>query len=350
MAGRKQPGRAKAITPPPDAMLTQMIFGALLQRCVCVAAQLGIADLLAKKQQTAEELAVKTQTHAPSLYRVLRTLASAGVLAESGRKFKLTPMGSLLRGDAPNSQRDFAIMMGEQWQWQSWFELMYSVKTGGVAHEKVQGMGTFEYFTKHPEIGKVFAQAMTSLSLMTMPAIVEAYDFSRVRKLADIAGSHGLLLSGILRANPHLQGVLFDLPPVIKGASELLEREKVSNRVELVSGDFFKSVPAGADAYMMKHIIHDWDDERSIQILRNIRSVIPKDGRVLIIEMVIPEGNKPDPAKSLKHLMDVLMLVDEGGKERTKSEFKKLYEASGFKLTKIIPTQSPMSLVEGRPV
>jgi hypothetical protein len=348
MAGRKQP--AEAVAPPPHAMLMQLIFGALIQRSIYVAARLGIADLLAEKQQTAEELAARTQTHAPSLHRLLRTLASAGVFAEAGRKFKLTPMASLLRSDVPHSVRGFALMMGEEWQWEAWFELMHSVKTGGSAHEKVQGMGTFEYFAKHPESGKVFDQTMTRLSMMAVPAIAGAYDFSRVRKLADIAGGHGLLLSGILRANPHLQGVLFDLPPVIQGAGALLEREKISHRVELVAGDFFQSVPAGADAYMMKNVIHNWDDERSIQLLRNIRPGIAKDGRILIIEMVIPEGNKPDPSRPLKLLMDMLMLVNEGGKERTRAEFKKLYEASGFKLTRIIPTKSPLSVIEGKPV
>jgi hypothetical protein len=187
---------------------------------------------------------------------------------------------------------------------------------------------------------------MTSNTLRAAPAIVEAYDFSAVSKVVDIAGGHGLLLAGILKANPHLHGVLFDLPFVIEGAGELLEREGVSDRVEMASGDFFESVPAGADAYMMKHIIHDWDDESSVKILRNVRSAMNENGKVLIIEMVVPEGNIPSAAK----ILDIQMLVMETGKERTEDEYRRLLEASGFRLTRIIPTKSPYSVIEGERV
>ncbi len=330
--------------PPPDAILMQMLFGAQMQRSVCLAARLGIPDLLAERAQTAEELAAKTGTHAPSLYRLLRTLASIGVFAENAeKKFELTPLSALLRSDALGSVRDFAVMMGEEWIWQAWGELPYSVKTGGVAHEKAQGMGSFEFFQKNAEAGKVFNAAMTNFTRAIIPAVVEAYDFSPLNKLVDIAGGHGLLLAGILKANPRLQGVLFDLPFVIEGAGGLLKEEGVSERIELVSGNFFESVPAGADAYMMKHIIHDWDDGSSIKILRNIRSAMSENGKVLIVEMVVPESNEPHPSKAL----DILMLVMEGGKERTKDEYGKLLEASGLRLTKVIPTMSPYSVIEG---
>ena len=329
--------------PPPDAILMQMLFGAQMQRSVCLAARLGIPDLLAERAQTAEELADKTSMHAPSLYRLLRTLASIGVFSETAdRKFELTPISALLRGNAPNSVRDFAVMMGEDWIWQAWGELPYSVKTGDVAHEKVQGMGSFDFFQKNEEAGKVFNAAMTNFTQAIIPAVTEAYDFSGVSKLVDLAGGHGLLLAGILKVNPHLQGVLFDLPFVIEGAGELLKKEDVSDRVELASGNFFESVPQGADAYMMKHIIHDWDDESSIKILQNIRTAMNENGKVLIIEMVIPEGNEPHPSKAL----DILMLVMEGGKERTRNEYRKLLDASGFRLARIIPTKSPYSVIE----
>lgn len=333
--------------PPPDAVLMQMLFGAQMQRSICVAAKLGIADLIAEKPQTAAELAAKTDTHASSLYRVLRTLASIGIFAENAdQKFELTPVAALLRSDPPNSMRHFAIMMGEDWIWSAWGELMYSVKTGGVAHEKVQGMSSFEFFAQNAEAGKVFNRAMTNLSLSVIPAIIEAHDFSGVSKLVDIAGGHGLLLAGILKANPQVQGILFDLPFVIEGAGEWLEKEGVRHRVELASGDFFQSVPTGADAYMMKHIIHDWDDESSIKILQNIRSAMNESGKVLIIEMVVPESDEPHPSKAL----DILMLVMEGGKERTKDEYRRLLEASGLRLTRIIPTKSPYSVIEGERV
>jgi len=333
--------------PPPDVILMQMLFGAQMQRSVCLASRLGIPDLLATQSQTAEELADKTGMNAPSLYRLLRTLASIGVFSETAdRKFELTPISSLLRSDVSNSVRDFAVMMGEDWIWQAWGELPYSVETGGVAHEKVQGMGSFEFFQKNEESGKVFNAAMTNFTRAIIPAVIEGYDFSGVNRLVDIAGGHGLLLAGILKANPHLQGVLFDLPFVIEGAGEMLQKEDVSDRVELASGDFFESVPAGADAYMMKHIIHDWDDESSIKILQNIRSAMNEKGKVLIIEMVVPEGSEPHPSKAL----DILMLVMEGGKERTKDEYRKLLDATGFKMTRIIPTKSPYSLIEGEPL
>ena len=329
---------------PPDAVLMQMLFGAQMQRGVCLTVRLGIPDLLAEQTQTAEELAAKTGTHAPSLYRLLRTLASIGVFAENAeKKFELTPISALLRDGAPNSMSDFAVMMGEEWIWQAWGELPYSVQTGGVAHEKAQGMGSFEFFQKNAEAGKVFNAAMTNFTRAIIPAFVEAYDFSGVNRLVDVAGGHGLLLAGVLMANPHLRGVLFDLPFVLEGAGGLLAEEGVSDRVELVSGNFFESVPAGADAYMMKHIIHDWDDESSIKILRNIRSATDENGKILIVEMVVPEGSEPHPSKAL----DILMLVMEGGKERTKDEYRGLLEASGFRLTRIIPTKSPYSVIEG---
>lgn len=330
-------------TPPPDAILMQMLFGAQMQRSLCLAARLGIADFLAESPHTAEELAAKTRTHAPSLYRLLRTLASIGVFAENDQqKFELTPVAELLRIDAPNSMRDFAVMMGEDWIWQAWGELPYSIKTGGVAHEKVQGMSSFEFYEKNKEAGKVFNAAMTNFTRAVISAVVEAYDFSGVGKLVDIAGGHGLLLAGIMKANPHLRGILFDLPFVIGGAGELLAREGVSDRVELTTGDFFESVPPGGDAYMMKHIIHDWDDESSIKILRNIRSATNENGKVLIIEMVVPEGNVPSPSKAL----DILMLVMEGGKERTEKEYGRLLDEAGLRMTRVIPTKSPYSVVE----
>ncbi|HZE72220.1 MAG TPA: methyltransferase [Pyrinomonadaceae bacterium] len=204
-------------------------------------------------------------------------------------------------------------------------------------------MSSFEFYERNEEAGKVFNRVMTNFTLAVIPAIVEAYDFSGVKQLVDIAGGHGLLLTGILKANSQAQGTLFDLPFVLDSAGELLEKEGVLHRVELASGDFFQSVPAGADAYMMKHIIHDWDDESSIKILRNIHSAINENGKVLIIEMVVPEGNEPHPAK----VLDILMLLMEGGKERTKDEYGKLLEASGFRLTNVISTKSPYSVIEG---
>jgi ubiquinone/menaquinone biosynthesis C-methylase UbiE len=328
---------------PPDAILSQMIWGGLMQQSICVAARLGISDLLAEKPQTAAELATRTDSHESSLYRMLRLLASAGVFAENvERMFSLTPLSELLRSNTPNSMRDIAIMLNEDWIWQAFGELSYSVKTGATAHHKVQGMGSFEFFEQNKEAGKVFNNAMTNMSKTVVPAIVEAYDFSGFGKLVDIAGGHGYLLAGILKANPNLQGILFDLPYVIENAGELLEEEGVAERTERVSGDFFESVSAGADAYLMKHIIHDWDDEKSIKILQNIHRAMNDDGKVLIVEMVVPETSEPSPSK----MLDICMLVMEGGKERTEKEYRELLAAAGFHLTRIVPTKSPFSIVE----
>lgn len=327
----------------PDAILSQMLFGGLMQQSISIAAKFGIADLLVEIPQTVEELAAETKTHAPSLYRVLRLLASVGIFSETAdRKFELTPIAELLRQDAPNSMRDVAIMQGEEWNWRNYGELRHSVKTGETAQEKAHDIPLFEFLAGNPEDEALFSRAMVNLSSSVIPPIVEAYDFSGAGKLVDIAGGHGFLLAAILKANPHLQGVLFDQSTVIDGAVESLKKQDINDRVELVPGDFFESVPVGADIYTMKHIIHDWDDDESIKILQNIHRAMNEKGKVLIVEMVVPEGNAPSPSK----VMDVQMLIATGGKERTRFEYQKLVESSGFNLTRIIPTRSPFSIVE----
>ncbi len=330
--------------PPPEAVLKQMLFGAVLQRSIALAARLGLADHLAAGPLSAADLAERTKTHAPSLHRLLRYLASAGIFREvDGRRFEETPLSALLRSDRPDSIRDFALMMGEKWLWEAWWELPYSVATGGVAHEKVQGMGSFAYFEAHPEAGSIFNRAMTNLTQGAVPAIVPAYDFSGIGTLVDIAGGHGYLIAGILKANPRVRGILFDLPFVIEHAGALLKAEGVMDRVVCKTGDFFKSVPPGGDAYILKHIIHDWDDAHCVTLLRNIGAAMNPGGRVLIVEMVVPEGNEPSPSKSL----DIMMLLMEGGKERTPAEYEALYASAGLRLARIIPTPSPYSIVEG---
>ena len=328
---------------PPEAVLTQIAFGAMMTQALYVAAKLGIADLIAAKPQTISDLASATRTHERALYRVLRSLASIGVFTEVEPKvFGLTPLGEPLRSDAPNSMRSGAIFMGEEWHWRVWGNMLYSVQTGKPAWGHVHGAEVFDYFADHPQEAEIFNRAMTDMSVGTAPAIVEAYDFSPVSTLVDIAGGHGFLLSQVLKANPGMKGVLFDVEPVIAGAGALLEREGVAERVEKVAGDFFAEVPRGADAYMMKHIIHDWDDERCLTILRNINAAMNAEGRVLIIEVVVPEGNEPHYSK----LLDLEMLASPGGAERTAEEYRELLAAAGFRLTRIVPTKSPFSIIE----
>lgn len=328
---------------PPEAVIMQMVGGVFVSQAVSLAAKLGIADLLAQKPKTVSELASETKTHERSLYRLLRCLASVGVFAETDAQvFSLTPLAQSLQSDAPNSVRDLAIFMGEEWHWRVYGEMQYSVETGKPAWGRVHGAEVFDYFGTHTEEAEIFNRAMTNISRMAVPAIVEAYDFSGINTLADIAGGHGLLLAGVLKANPEMNGMLFDMSSVIEGAPALLEREGVNERVKLEQGNFFESVPAGADAYMMKHIIHDWDDERCVTILKNIQRVMPEHGKVLIVEMMIAPGNEPHFGK----IQDMEMLVSPGGIERTESEYRELLAHAGLKLNRVIPTKSPLSIVE----
>ena len=328
---------------PPEAVLTQMITGSLGSQAVYVAAQLGIADLLAQGPRKVEDLASAADADADSLYRVLRALASFGVFEEhANRVFGLTPTGDLLRSDSPKSLRDLAIFMGEDWHWRVWGRTLYSVRTGKAAWSQVHGQEVFPYLATNPEAAKIFDRAMTSLSNLAITAVVEGYDFSGIATLVDVAGGHGRLLTAILDKHMSMHGVLFDQPQVIDGAKDNEHVNALSERLKLVSGDFFESVPAGFDGYIMKHIIHDWDDERALQILRNIRNVMDDNGRVMLVETVITSDGQPDLGK----LLDIEMLVSPGGKERTAAEYKELLAKAGLKMTRIVPTKSPYSVIE----
>jgi hypothetical protein len=281
--------------------------------------------------------------HESSLYRVLRALASIGIFAEEQqRTFRLTPTAELLRSDVEGSLRDVAIFMGEDWHWSVWGQTLFSVKTGEAAWSRVHGKTVFPYFETNSKAAEIFDRAMSSFSTLARKAVANAYDFSSLNVLVDIAGGHGKLLTGILEATPDLRGVLFDLPHVIGRAKESEEIKKLSARLDLKEGDFFASVPAGADGYILKHIIHDWKDAEAIKILTNIRKAMGTYGRVLLIEAVVGEGNEPDFAKTL----DIEMLVAPGGKERTASEYAELFRQSGLKLSRVIPTRSPYSVIE----
>ena len=331
-------------TLPPDAQLLQLVSGAFVSAGIYAAAKLGIADLLADGPKSAAELAAKTEMDERSLYRLLRSLASVGAFSEVEPKtFANTPMTETLRSDAPRSTRDLTIWMGEPEHWKVYGDLLYSVKTGKPAWDNVHGEPVFPYlFNTNKELGEIFNRAMTSYSHQSIGPILEAYDFSDAGTIADIAGGYGHLLAAVLAANPTAKGILFDLEAVLKGAPEMLDSYGVADRVELVEGDFFAAIPVKADVYMLKHIIHDWYDDNNQKILRNIRSNMPDDGRVLIIEAVVPEGNTPHFSK----IIDLEMLVSPGGVERTPAEFEKLLSDSGFRMTRIIPTKSLMCIVE----
>jgi hypothetical protein len=328
---------------PPEAYVVQLAFGALISQALFVAAKLGIADLLTEKPLPVHKLATAADVDERALYRVLRSLASVGVFEETDPKvFALTPYAEVLRSDAPKSLRNGAIFMGEEWHWRVWGNLMHSVKSGEPAWGKVHGAQVFEYLQENPAHYEIFNRAMTDMTAGTAPAVVRAYDFSGFATVADIAGGHGLLLAQILKANPDVKGILFDVPAVIDGAHGLLEKENVAKRVKTITGDFFESVPAGADAYLMKHIIHDWDDAKATRILKNIATAMKAHSKLLLVEIVVPAGNDPDLAK----LMDLEMLVSPGGVERTSGEYRELLAKAGLTMTRIVGTESAYSIVE----
>lgn len=328
----------------PEGRIVQLAMGALLTQALYVAAKLGVADMLSDGPQKVSRLAERTQTNEEALYRTLRALASEGIFRETEPGvFDLTPSAATLRTDAPNSMRNCMIFMGEEYHWKAWAKMLHSVRTGETGWKEAHGAEVFDYFAEHAEEAEIFNRAMSDMSLSTAPAVVEGYDFSNIKTLADIGGGHGLLLAHVLKANPQMKGVLFDVPQVVEGADSLLEAEGVADRVEKVAGDFFKSVPKGADAYMMKFIIHDWDDERSRLILKNVHAALPQEGKVLLIETVVPEGNEPHHSK----IIDLEMLVSPGGKERTEREYGELLKSAGFRLARVVTTKSPYSVIEG---
>src|SRR5262245_8827001 len=328
---------------PPQFVMLQMITGFWVSRAIYVAAKLRLADLVKDSPKTADELARLTGTHSPSLYRALRALASVGVFTEDGQgRFAQTPLSETLRSDTPGSLRALAIVELGQEHFPAWGNLMHSVMTGEIAFDNLFKQSAWEYYAGNPEDASNFNESMRGLTEMVNMAVLDSYDFSGADNLVDVAGGTGGLISAILAAHPRMRGVLFDLPHVIAEAGPLLDAAGVRDRCEISTGDFFRSVPEGGDAYVMKWIIHDWDDEKSTAILKNINRAMNKKGKLLLIEMVVLEGNQPDLSKFL----DLNMLVMTGGRERTEAEFKSLLAASGFELTRVIRTTSPVCVIE----
>lgn len=331
--------------PPAPVRLMQMITGYWVSMSLVVAARLGLADLVEPGTKTADELAASTGTHAPSLYRLLRALASVGVFAEdeTGR-FSQTELSRLLCSDGPDSKRAFAVMNGGE-HYRSWAELEYSIRTGETAFDHVYGMPIFDWMAGQPEVARNFDRAMVGIHGAESAAMCDAYDFSAFGTLMDVGGGNGSLLTLVLQRTPTLQGILYDLPHVVERARGNLQAAGLAGRCTTVGGDFFASVPPGADAYLMRHIIHDWNDGQAHAILANIRRGIPPHGRLLLVEGVVPPGNGP----SFTKLLDLNMLLLPGGKERTEAEYRALYAAAGFRLTRIVPTRTEVSVLEGVP-
>ena len=332
---------------PAAFQMLQFVTGFWMSRAVFALAKLGIPDQLQSGPKSVEELAQATETHAPSLYRLLRALASNGVVkTESDGRFALTPLSELLVTGAPGSVRSFIISELGQEHYPAWGNLMHSVKTGEIAFDNHFGVDIWGYFAQNPEDAAFFNDSMSNMTAAVNEAIMSQYDFSPFNKIVDVGGGHGGLITSILKRNPQAQGVLFDAGIVIEGARPRLEAAGIADRCEAVSGDFFKAVPTGGDAYVMKWIIHDWEDEKAIAILKNCRSQMQPDGRLIIVDCVVPENDAPDFSKTF----DINMMVMTGGKERTAAEFEQLLTAAGFKLLRVIPTDLPTSIVEAQPV
>ncbi len=334
---------AKKLSPP--EVMRNLAIGYWVGRLVYVAAKLRLADLLKGGPRTPEDLATTAGVQPLALYRVLRALASVGVFAETkGRRFKLTPLAATLQTGVPVSMRGWVLMINEDWGWDAWKKLLYGVKTGEVPFLKTHGVPIFEYLEKHPEDLEVFGESMTSLSRTENPTVAAAYNFSGLSTLVDVAGGHGSLLATILKANPKLKGVLFDQRSVIARAEkdQHVTAKGIAERCRLESGNFFEAVPKGGDAYIMKYILHDWNDEECVKILANCRTAMNEKGKVLVVDNVIAPGNDPGWGK----LLDIQMLII-GGRERTKKEFAAMFAAARLKLTRVVPTKCPLSIVEG---
>jgi O-methyltransferase domain/Dimerisation domain len=320
----------------PQERMFGFISGFWLARSIYLAAQLGIADCFDDAPKTIAQLAVATNTEARSLYRLMRALASVGIFTEvSDRCFALTPLAVTLKSDIPGSMRYVVIaQMGEDHSL-GWSNGLHSLRTGETAFDAAAGMSVWDYYAQHPKAGQVFSESMTGMLTTVSQAVAATYDFSEFNTIVDVAGAQGSLISAIVRSHPHLKGILFDLP-------EIIATVNVDDNIQPIAGNFFESVPSGGDAYLMRAIIHDWEDEKSSIILKNCYQAMPERSKLLLVESIIPPGNDFSPTK----LIDVIMLMMTGGRERTEEEYRLLLRSNGFELTQVIPTPSMLSIIE----
>jgi hypothetical protein len=330
-------------TIPSHAQLIQMSTAYWVSCIVHLAAELGLSDHLADGPMAAEELASRTKTHAPALYRVLRSLASVGLYTEdASRRFSLTPLGAALKTGAPGSARASILTLGGEPVSAAWQQLAYSVRTGKPGFDQAHGKPIFAWLAEHPQEAALFGETMIGFHGAEPAAVAEAYDFSAASTIVDVGGGTGNLLTTILSKYPQPRGVIFDLPHVAAEAEAFVKTRSLASRVTVEVGDFFQTTPKGGDVYLMSHVIHDWNLEQCRTILGNCRRAMKANSRLLLIEMVLPPGNTPHPGK----LLDMMMLVGPGGQERTADEYRTLLESAGFRLARVIPTNSAVSIVE----
>lgn len=334
------------LMPPPAAML-EMITGGMLAQAIYVAAELGVADQLANGPRSAADLSQSLGVSEDGLARLLRTLAAHRVFRRRGNgHYELTALGRTLCSDAPASMRAPARLFGSAEHREHWSHLLEAVRTGQPQVEAIRGMDVWAYVSTDPAYGAAFNNAMTSLSNFSKAAIVAAYDFSPFGTIVDVGGGHGSLLAAILNRTPGARGVLYDLPAVVEGASPLLRREGVESRCSIEAGSFFDGVPEGGDAYVLKGIAHNWSDEQVRKILGNVRSAINPNGRLLLIDFIVPPGN----AAHMSKVFDLEMMLVVGGRERTEPEHRQLLSSAGFELTTVTRTASPTCIVEAKPI
>ena len=344
LPGQARP-EAAAESETPRAHMVQMINGFRMAQMLHVAAKLRIADELAQGPRTVAELASATQAHTDSLYRLLRTLAGMGVFAEEpDLRFRLTPSAELLRSGTPDSIRALAEVTGEEWMWRPWGALLDTVRTGETAFDRLYGKNTFEWFKEHPAAARIFDEFQAQNTAMTADEVAAAYDFSAARTIVDVGGGEGVLIATLLRRNPSLHGILFELEHVIASARTKLDRA-ISARCALAAGDFFQAVPEGGNLYVLKSILHDWDDNRCGLILRNCRRAMTGDSKVLVVEEIICGRNLPCLAKEA----DIQMMVRNGGRNRTDREYRDLLAKSGFASARVIPSRVGPSIIEAVP-
>jgi C-methyltransferase len=326
--------------------MIEMILAGWTSQAITVAAQLGVADALAEGPLPIDELAARVDADADALRRLLRALISRGIFRQrrDGR-YELNSLGDTLRCDGPASMNSAALFYGSQEQRERWTLLVNSVRTGNSVVPALRGKESFDYFAEKPELAALFNQTMTSISEMTDAPVVAGYDFSVYPTIVDVGGGHGPFLATILAAAPGSRGVLYDLPLVVANAPNVLREHDVADRVRIAEGSFFDDVPGDGDAYVLKNIIHDWPDEKAVQILRNVRAAADTRATVLLIEFVIPSHDRDFPGK----WVDLEMMLNLGARERTAAEYRDLLSQAGFRMTRVVQTASPLSVVEARP-
>lgn len=334
-------------TPADAETMQELILAAWMSQAITAAADLGVADALHAGPLAIDELATKVGADPDALRRLLRVLIGKGIFVHrNDGRYQLNPMAELLRSDGAVSMAAMARFVGARQHREHWSMLTATIKSGGAAVPALRGKEFFDYLGDDPEFAQIFNDAMTSMSGATIGPVIDAYDFTPFRTIVDVAGGHGRLLAAILSSAPESQGVLYDLPEVIAGAPALLRESGVAERVRLAEGSFFDGVPAGGDAYILKHIIHDWDDDPSVQILRNVHSAAATGATLLLIETVIPDDDSDSAAK----LTDMEMLLANQGRERTADEYRRILEQTGFRLMRVVDTASRFNIIEARAI